>query len=153
VSDSSNQTVSVSGTVTVFITLETSITVDFYDLTWAISLSAPVQSGSVVLNESMSVPIVGHSPYQFYVDSVTIPVTCTAIKASPSDRVLAFNLTSASISVPDVSSTLTSNGTFPVASTTSVVPNTYVIPVTLRVVDSKGITSTSNRTVNVTISA
>ena len=153
VTDSSGQSVSVSGTVSVNITVETTITVDFQNLAWAISLSSPTQSGSEIINQTMSVPVVGHAPYQFYVDSVAIPITCTAIQKSPSNRVLSYNLTNASISVPDVSSTLSSNGTFSVASTTSVVPNTYVIPVTLRVVDSKGITASSNQTVTVTISS
>jgi hypothetical protein len=105
----------------------------------------------------MSVPNLGHAPYSYYVDSVTIPSGLgTFVQASPSNRVLAFNLneTSTPNSVAEVNQTLAANGTFSVTATnlaSAPAQGSYNITVALRVVDSKGITASSTKIVTVVI--
>ena len=161
ISDSASNTINVTGQLQVTIVAQTFITVAFSDYTWNISASSPPepQLGSIVMNSLMSTPQLGHAPYSYYVDSVTLPGGLgTFVQNSPSKRVLAFNLneTNTTASVADVNQTLTPSGTYNVTATnlaSAPTVGTYAIAVALRVVDSKGIIATSTQHVNVVISS
>jgi hypothetical protein len=155
------QTVSTTGTLQVTIKAETAISVNFADYNWNISLSSPPepQSGSIVINSLMSTPLLGHSPFAYTVDTVTIPGGLgTFVQKSPTNRVLAFNLneTAASVSIADVDQTLTPTGFYTVTATnlsSAPAPGTYSIAVHMTVTDSKGIQSAATQNVIVKVSS
>ena len=161
VTDSASNTTSVTGTVTVDVYQENTITVNFSSYTWNISLSSPAEPhlGALVLNSKMSNPQLGHAPFSYYVDSVTLPGGLGSfIQKSPTNRVLAFNLneTSTSSSVSDVNSTLTPSGSYLVTATdlaAAPAPGVYDVTVALRVVDSEGIAASSTQTLYINISS
>jgi hypothetical protein len=158
---SPTQTVNVTGTLQVTIKAETFISVNFLDYDWNISLSSPAepQSGSIILNSLMSLPLLGHSPFTYTVDTVTIAGGLGSfVQKSPTNRVLAFNLneTAASVSIADVDQTLTSTGFYTVTATnlaSAPAPGTYVVTVHMTVTDNKGIQSAATQHVNVKVSA
>jgi hypothetical protein len=162
ITDSSNQSAAVSGSLTVSITQGTTIQVAFTSAVWNIVRSSvEPYTGSFVPNFSMSTPTVGHKPYSYYVTSLLIPTGLVGfIHPSPSNRVLAFNEneTSTSISVVDLDATLTGtvlSGSYAVPATNHAslpVAGTYQITVGLKVTDSLGISSTSTQTINVVVS-
>jgi hypothetical protein len=159
VTDASGQSVSVVGTLVVTIRQETYITAIFSDDTWAVNVSGgQAFTSSFVPNSTQSVPLLGHSPYQFYVDAVTLPSGLGSfVQVSPTKRVLAiaFNNTSTSASIPDRGTTLASSGSFTVGATSSAAapaPGVYNIGLTLRVVDVQGYSISGNVNLKVVIS-
>jgi hypothetical protein len=153
VTDNAGNSASAIGTVSVNVHQETTITVVYSNYTWNISLGTSSGSAvNIVPNSLMSTPQLGHAPYSYYVDTVSIPTALeNFIYASPSKRVLAFNETLAVFSQFDVDQTLTQSGSYNVAVATPPTPGTYTIAVGLRVVDSKGIVSTPSTPVNITV--
>ena len=162
VADSASNSTTVTGQLQVTIQVETIITVLFQNYTWNISLSSPAEPNlsTLIPNQFMSIPQLGHPPYSYYVTNITLPSGLgTFIQVSPTKRVLAFNLneTNTTSSVSDVNQTLTPMGSYNVTATNRAsapaTGQTYVISITLQVVDSKGISSTSTQNLNVAISS
>jgi len=159
VTDSASNTTNVSGTLSVTIQQETSIMVNFAPYTWTINVNASTepQIGSIIPNQYMSTPQLGHAPYSYFVDSVTIAGGLGSfIQHSPTKRVLAFalNETSTSASIADVDQTLTPSGYYTVTATNEASAPTvssYSVTVALRVVDSEGYSASSVQTLNVNI--
>jgi hypothetical protein len=157
--DSSGNSTTATGTIQVTVRQETFIQVTFSNATW----NAPVSTGSpftisLIPNVAQSVPALGHAPYQYYVDSVTIPAGLTGfVKVSPTNRVLAINCnaTAASASIYDVNSSLVDSGSFlvpAVAPGAAPAAGSYTILATLRVVDSEALVSSQVVTITLTIS-
>ena len=159
VTDDSGQSTTVVGVVQVTIKQETYITVNFANATWNVNVSNDSPFTSFVIpNETQSTAVLGHAPFQYYVDSVTIPGGLGSfVQVSPSKRVLAiqFNNASTSATVADVNSALANNGNFVVAAVGSgAAPATgsYNITLALRVVDSEGLSSSQTVTLTLVIS-
>jgi hypothetical protein len=159
VTDSSGQSASATGTIQLTIRQESYITVNFGSATWNVNVSSGQPFHAAFQpNVSQSVVSLGHAPYQYYVDSVTLPVGLNGFVAvSPSKRVFAIqcNNTGTSESIYDLSALLTNAGTFvvpavPFASAPAI--GTYVILLTLRVVDSLGISSSHNCSLSLVLS-
>lgn len=159
VTDASGQSVSGSVVASVYVQQQTTIVVNFTNYNWNLNVStgAPFTS-TIIPNQNQSIPMLGHPPYQYYVDSVTLPTALNGfVVVSPSQRVLAVqcNANSASTTIADVNASLTPNGTFvvpAVAPANAPAAGKYKIPITLRVVDSHGISSSHNVNINLTIS-
>jgi hypothetical protein len=135
------------------------MTANFTDTTWNVIVSSGVAfTDSKILPSLMASPVLGHSPYQYYVDSVIPPIGLGAfVKVSPSKKVLAirFDNAGASATVADVSETLVGTSSFTVAATNSAsapAPGTYEIPVLLRIVDSLGNAASATAIVHLIIS-
>jgi hypothetical protein len=142
-----------SGTVTVTITLETTITVNYVNQIWAIPANATPGSYFLVLPRNGAVPVLGHPPYQFSVTSVAIPSGLAPyVTISPSKRVIAINSTVATVVVSEVNSALNASGGFNVPPTTPAPAGPYTVTVGYSVTDNHGIVSTGSATVAVTIS-
>jgi len=156
--DSGGSSVTATGVLQVTVRIETYEQITYNNVPWAVSIGSAPFTSFVIPSLLGSVPVLGHAPYQFYVDAVAIPVPLIGFVAqSPSSRVLAIqcNAGSTSASISDVSPFLMDTGTFTVAAVApSAAPPTglYSIPVTLRVVDNDGLTSTQVVNVNLTIS-
>jgi hypothetical protein len=157
--DSSGQVSSATGTLNITVRHETYIAVTFANQLWNVNVSSGTAfTSSILPSLAGSIPALGHAPYQYYVTNVTLPTGLgTFVKVSPSNRVLAiqFNDSNTSGVVGDVSPTLTQLGTFNVEavnSSTAPAPGTYVIAVTLEVVDSDAIALSQTVNVNLVIS-
>jgi hypothetical protein len=157
--DSSGNSTTATGTVQVTVRQETFITVNFSNAVW----SAPVTTGApftttLIPNQSQSVPVLGHAPYQFYIDSVTLPGALTGfVQVSPSKRVLAINCnsSSASASIFDVDQSLNSSGNFIVAAVapgSAPAAGSYSIQASLRVVDADALVSSQTVTITLVVS-
>jgi Putative Ig domain len=145
------QTASTTGTLQVTIHPETYITVNFQPYTWNISKSQSVQVGYVIPNQLMSIPELYHPPATYAVTLVSLPLGLGSfIQVSPSNRVLAYNLTESNSQVSDVDSSLSAVGLFTVTPET-ITNGTYVIGVTLQVTDAQGISLTSTQSLTVVI--
>jgi hypothetical protein len=153
ITDNASNSVNVTGQVQLTVQAQTYIGVVFSDYTWNIHLQTPAepQVGSIIPNQLMSTPqaYLGHPPYTYNVTSVTIPSGISSfIQASPTKRVLAFNLTETgtAASVNDVDgSAQTPTGSYNVSATNfataETLVGTYTIAVSLEVEDSLGITT------------
>lgn len=157
--DSSGSSGTATGVIQITVRQETFITVNYSNYTWNLNVSTGSPfTASIIPNQNQSIPVLGHAPYQYYVDSVTIPSGLTGfVNVSPSKRVLAVqcNSSSTSAQISDVDQSLADNGTFvvpAVAPGSAPAAGTYQIAATLRVVDSKGISSTHAVSINVVIS-
>jgi len=141
VTDSAANSTTVTGQLQVTVVAQSYISVAFSPYTWAISLSSAVVA-SKTPNSLMSSPQLFHAPANYYVDSVTVPSGLASfITVSPTNRVLAYNLTGSPSNVPDVNQSLTPIGGFTVPISTPPSIGTYTIAVALRVVDNLGIST------------
>ena len=152
--DSVGNSTTATGTLAVTVRQETYINVTFSNVPWQVSLSANPFVSSITPNLNGSVVVLGHAPYQYYVDSVSLPVSLTGLVViSPTQRVLAINCSSIANTtyVPDADASLANSSSFAVPSVlpSSLIPGTYTIPVKLRVVDNDSLAS--SQTVNVTL--
>jgi len=159
VTDSSGQSATVVGIVQVTIQQQNYITVNFTNTTWNVNVSSGTPFTSFVIpNQTQSQVLLGHPPYQYYVDSVTLPSGLNGfVQVSPTKRVLAiqFNQSGNSATIADVNSSLQNSGTFVVSAVNSAnapAPGNYQISATLRVVDSEGLTSSQTVTISLVIS-
>jgi len=159
ITDHNGSITTATGIVQVAVRAEVFIQVNFNNGSWAANISggSPV-STTLSPNSLLSTPVLGHAPYQYYVDGVSLPLALRGfVQISPTSRVLAIqcNSTSASATVSDLDSSLAPSGTFvasAVALSSAPPTGTYVIPVTLRVVDSLGIFATQLVTITLTLS-
>lgn len=163
--ETSPQSSTANGTVSVTIKQETFITVNYNNQTWSVaSSSSPniyflvTPNGSGFPNSSGPgvTPVLGHPPFAFNVQSVVLPGGLTGfVTISPSKRVLAINTSGSTTNVNDVDNHLSPSGVFSVPSTASPAPSgstPYQITVNYQVVDAHGITSTGSANVVVNIS-
>lgn len=156
--DAAGNSVTATGTIQVAVRQETYITVNFSNAAWKVSTSSAPFTATLIPNQTESVPLLGHAPYQFYVDSVVLPPALNGfVQLSPSKRVLAIqcNANSTSAQVSDVDQTLSASGSFLVpAVNPSAAPaaGTYQFPATLHVVDSEGLSAIQTVTISLTIS-
>jgi hypothetical protein len=153
--ETSPQTSSTTGVLTVTIEIETTITVQYNNQSWTLTEHTSPGSASIVLPVLGVTVQLAHLPVQYNVTSVTIPPALTGIViASPTNRVLAINSTGTTINFSDVNASLTPSGSFNVPSTSpaSVPTGSFTIGVNYQVVDVHGITSIGSANVNVTIS-
>jgi hypothetical protein len=158
IADSSGLTATATGTLELTVVLEKYILVNFTAGTWDVNVSGGAAfSSSITPNILQSVPVLGHPPYQYYIDSVSLPLAVQGfVTISPSQRVLGiqFNNTGTSISMADVSASLVQSGSFTVPAVSSAsapAPGNYIIGLVLRVVDSKGISSSSTQNLTLNI--
>lgn len=159
VQDSGGQSVTVVGTVSVTIQEQTYITVNFSNATWNVNVTSGSPFTSfVVPNQNQSQAVLGHLPFQYYVDSVTIPEGLGQfVQVSPTKRVLAIQFTQSgdSATIADMNASLQDSGTFVVSATNAAsapAPGTYAISLALRVVDADGITASQTVTLSLVIS-
>ncbi len=159
VTDSSGQSATAVGTITLVVQQAAFIAVNFTNSSLAVNVSSGTPFTTFVLpNLLQSVPQLGHAPFQFYVDSVTLPVNLSPfVQVSPTKRVLAiqFNNTNTSASIADVNASLAPSGSFvvpAVAPAAAPSPGSYAIPLTLRVVDSEGYGASQTVTLTLVIS-
>jgi len=151
-----------TGTLSVAIVLETYITVNYNNQTWAVPSNSAANIYYLVLPNGTGfpassgpgvTPLLGHPPFSFNVTSVSIPGGLSGlVTVSPSKRVIAINTSGTTVSVNDVSNLLTPQGGFNVSSTASPSPGSYTIGVGYQVIDAHGITSTGAANVVVNIS-
>jgi hypothetical protein len=148
-----------TGTITVSVYAETTIDIVFGNIVVEMGASGyGVTNAYEVLKTHL-----GHSPFKWYVDTVTIPVGLTGlVTKSPSQRSLSWNNTGTAISLTDFSDNdvLPLGGLFAVSpssqtgasysapSTALPAAGTHVVTWSIRVVDAKNITQST--TVSVT---
>jgi hypothetical protein len=158
ITDSSSQSVTALGTVSLTVVQQTSITVTFGNNSEAVNVSSDTPFTWSYLPNVKSVPVLGHAPYQYFVDSVTIPGGLGSfVQVSPTKRVLAiqYNNASTSATISDVNSALAATGSFVVAATayaSAPTPGTYVITLALRIVDSEGLTASQTVSLSLIVS-
>jgi hypothetical protein len=157
--DSAGNSGTATGTIQVTVMAETFITVNFTNASFNLNVSAGLPLTQFdIPNQTQSVPVLFHSPAQFFVDSVTLPQALVGfVSISPTQRVLAVNVNNNNTSavISDVNSSLANDGTFiapAVPFANAPATGTYTVPLTLRVVDAKNITLSQAVTLSVVIS-
>jgi hypothetical protein len=159
ITDAAGSSTTATGTMQVTVRQETYEQISFVNGNWAFNLSSGLAvSSSYVPNQTLSIPQLGHAPYQYYVDSVIIPSALTGlISVSPSQRVLAVQVNNAgsSATLNDLNASLTSSGTFlapAVPTNATPPPGVYSITLGLRVVDADALTESGTVILTLTIS-
>lgn len=159
VTDSAGNTTTVTGIVQVAVEQASYMQASFQNSIWNINVSSGLAfTASLIPNQQQSQPQVGHPPYQYYVDAVTLPPALTGfVQVSPTRRVLAIqcNNTGTSATVADVNTALAASGSFTVpavAFAAAPALGTYQIQVALRVVDAEGLSTSQTVTVSLVVS-
>lgn len=163
VTDSSTptQSVNVTGTLSVTVSVETTDTIIFSDGTWAFTVTGGAVAQVATFDpDSLANVQLAHLPVQYYVDSVSLPggltvSSQTLVTVSPTKRVLAIKFGGSNTSTPDLGSDLNPSGSFnAIAQNTGNAPTVgqYTIVCALRVVDSKGVSTTHSVNVVLTLS-
>lgn len=158
ITDTSGQVVTTTGTLQLTVTQETYDVIDYLNYVWNVDISAGLAFTSInIPNQTQSIPQLGHAPFQYYVDSITLPENLQGkISVSPTRRVVAmqFNETGVAVSVSDRDANLNPSGSFTVAaisSATAPEPGSYTMTVALRVVDALNITTSSTQTLTLKV--